>query len=77
MFDRFDVRAARDAAERDTLLLALAETHGIVEHACQLMRVSRATAYAMIRKHGLTLERMVVARVPATPEPPESEANDG
>ena len=60
-----DLRASLDEAERDTLLRALAESHGLIEPACELMGIARSSIYRLIKKHGLVLRRVYVATLPA------------
>ena len=60
-----DLRTSLDEAERDTLLRALAECSGLVDPACALMGISRASAYRLIKKHGLVMRRAYVASLPA------------
>ena len=69
MSDTLNLHLALLEAERECLLQALAETHGILEDACALMGVSLRTGYRLIAKHGLHLRRMVVASLPPNHAP--------
>ncbi|HRZ61688.1 MAG TPA: sigma 54-interacting transcriptional regulator, partial [Rubrivivax sp.] len=51
--NRFDLRAARDDAERRTIIAALGRENGNVLKAAELLGVSRPTLYDLMRRYGL------------------------
>lgn len=78
MADSLNLSTVLCAAEKECLLQALTETHGILEDTCTLMGVSQRSLYRLIHKHGLTVRRTFVASIPpptasAPTEPKQAE----
>ena len=49
----FDLRAARDAAERRTIVAAMGRVNGNIVKAAELLGVSRPTLYDLMHRLGL------------------------
>ena len=49
----FDLRAARDAAEKRTIVAALGRANGNIAKAAELLGVSRPTLYDLMHRLGL------------------------
>ena len=55
--DSLDLRAARERAERTTIVTALARANGNVVKASELLGITRPTLYDLMSKLGIRAER--------------------
>ena len=53
----FDLRQARETAERETILAALARANGNIQKTSELLGVSRPTLYDLIGRLNIRVER--------------------
>ncbi|WP_308390137.1 helix-turn-helix domain-containing protein [Acidithiobacillus sp. AMEEHan] len=51
---RVSLSEARDAAERDAIKAAVAQSLGSITRAAELLQISRVSLYRLMEKHGIT-----------------------